>query len=97
MEAIKDFAAKLLQEKGLDNLDQEVLDQMQQDLVDRLEDRINALILSKMPAEKLEEWNVLLDSASDEEMQKFCQDNIPDLDQQIANELLSFRSTYLNM
>lgn len=94
---LMEYVDKLVAEKDLSNLDKEVLNQMKKDLYERLEDRVNAVILEKMPPEKLEEWNQMLDNSSDEEMQQFCLDNVPDMEQAIANELLSFRNTYLNL
>ncbi|MFA4826684.1 MAG: DUF5663 domain-containing protein [Candidatus Shapirobacteria bacterium] len=93
--SLEEFAEKLLVEKGVGEMDAEIRQQMKKDLVDRLEDRINATILEKMPPEKLEEFEKLVDAPSQEEMTKFCAENIPDLDQMIAAELVSFRTTYL--
>ena len=89
------FAESLLNEKGLTAVDAETREQMKKDLVDRLEDRINAVVLEKMPPEKLEEFEKLVDASGQEEIAKFCAVNIPDLDQMIAAELVSFRTTYL--
>jgi hypothetical protein len=90
------FAAKLIEEKGLTNLDEEVISQLNEDLKERLEDRINAMIIEKMPPEKLEEFENLMDKATEEELQKFCQANIVDLDQAVAAELLAYRQIYLS-
>ena len=89
------FIDELVNAKGLTNLEPEVLEQLKKDLADRLEDRINAVILEKIPPEKLEEFEKLLDTAADQEMQEYCQQNIPDLDQAIAGALLEFKNTYL--
>ena len=94
---LEKFTDKLIEEKKYDNLDLKVKEQIKKDLFERLDDRINAVILEKMPPEKLEEFEKLIDSAKDEEIQKFCLKNIPDLDQIIALELINFRATYLHI
>ena len=80
---LKVFVDKLVDEKKLpEGLDGEVIDQIKADLFSQAENRINALIISNLSPEKLEEFNKLLDQdISDEEMHKFCEENIPLLDQ----------------
>ena len=95
-EAITLFVDRLVEEKKFENLDSEVLDQIKTDLSDRVEDRINAAILEHMPPEKLENFNELLDNEDAEKIQAFCQENITDLDNIIASELVTFRGSYLN-
>ena len=92
---LEDFVGKLVEEKGLGHLDPEVLTQLKKDLLGRLEDRVNAIVLAKMPPEKLEEFEKLVDAGNEEKIQVFCSENIPNLDQSIAAELLAFRQTYL--
>ena len=92
---LEKFIDQLVNEKGLQNLDPETLKQVKKDLSDRIENRINAVILEKLPPEKIDEFDKLLDSAGEKEIQDFCSKNIPDLDKVIANELISFRITYL--
>jgi len=92
---LDEFVNKLIEEKGLDNLDVETLKQIKSDLMSRLEDRINAAILAALPPEKLENFEKILDQGGTEEIQSFCSKNILNLDQLIASELMSFRQTYL--
>ncbi len=93
---LEQFVDRLLEEKAMVDLDEEVLQQLKKDLFDRVEDRINAMLLAKLPADKLADFEKLLESGSDEEVQKFCSDAIPKLDEAIAAELLAFRTTYLS-
>jgi hypothetical protein len=94
--SIIEFVNRLVEEKNLSIDDTEVLTQIKMDLLDRVEDRINATILEKMPPEKLESFNNLLDQSSEEEIQAFCVENIPNLDEVIAKALVEFKDTYLN-
>ena len=92
------FVDRLVAEKKFpEGLEKEVIDQIKADLLSRVEDRVNAVIINNLTPEKLEEFNKLLDgNIADEEMQKFCSDNIPELPQLIASELVVFKQTYLS-
>ncbi len=92
---LSDFATKLIEEKGLDNLDDEVREQIKSDLISRLEDRVNAAILAALPPEKLGDFEKILEQGNTDEIQSFCSKNVLDLDQLVASELMSFRQTYL--
>lgn len=92
------FVNKLVEEKKFpETLEKEVIDQIKSDLLSQVENRINALIINNLSPEKLEEFNTILDkNVSDEEMHKFCAENIPLLDEKIASELIVFKQTYLS-
>jgi hypothetical protein len=92
------FVDRLIEEKNLPkDLEKEVMDQIKADLLSRVEDRINAVIIANLAPEKLEEFSKMLDeNIRDEEMQKFCADNIPDLPQLIATELIVMKNSYLS-
>lgn len=95
---LKMFVDRLVEEKKYPaDLEKEVIDQIKADLLSRVEDRVNMVIIGNLSEEKLGEFNKLLDSnVSDEDMQKFCADNIPGLPQLIASELIVFKETYLS-
>lgn len=92
------FVSRLVEEKKFPtSLEKEVVDQIKADLLVRVEARMNAVLISNMSPENLEEFNKLLDNnATDEEVQKFCADAIPDLQQIIASELMVFKQKYLS-
>lgn len=91
------FVDRLIEEKGLEYLDEEIRAQMKSDLLERVEDRINASILEHMPPEALEEFEKFLDAdTSDEEMQVFVAKKIPNMEEMLATVLLEFRQTYLS-
>lgn len=95
-EVISQFIDRLIEEKALDGIGPEVVEQIKEDLADRIEDRINTAILANMPPSHLEEFDKILDNGDEEKIQLFCQSNIPELDNIVANELMNFRNTYLN-
>lgn len=94
--SLETFVDRLLEEKGLANLDNETLVQAKKDLTDRLENRLNAAILEKMPPQYLEEFEKILDKQNEEETQAFCNEKIPNLPEILAAELAEFRVIYLN-
>lgn len=89
------FVDRLVEEKNLTNVDPEVLKELKSDLVKRVEDRVNAMIIERLPAEKLPEFEKLLDGGDNAAIQSFSETNIPNLPEVIAAELLAFRQTYL--
>lgn len=90
------FAERLLEEKGLNVLEDEVVAQLKADLVDRLENRVNAVILNALPKDLMGDFEKLLDSeAGDGAVQEFCSKHISGLDELIAAELVAFRRTYI--
>jgi len=94
MKNIEEFVSKLIEDKGFDEKDPEVIDQMKKDLLDRVENRINAMILSNINSEKLSDFEKVLDE-SEEEIQNFVIKEIPDIDEKVAAELLTFKNIYL--
>lgn len=96
-EALEQFADKLLEEKGVKkmNLEEEVIFQMRDDLVSRLEDRINALIITSLPPQYAEEFEKMIDEEEIGKIQQFIAEHIPNLEELVTQELLFFRETYL--
>jgi len=93
------FANNIFEEKKYpNNLDKEVSDQIKSDILSALEDRINAVIISNLPEDKLDIFNEMLDreEIKDEEVQKFCSENIKNLEELIAAELIIFKQSYLS-
>lgn len=95
---LKMYVDRLVEEKKFPtDLEKEVIEQIKSDLMDQVENRINAVIISNLSEDKLEEFNKKIDdNLSGEEMQAFFSESIPDLSQLIATELIVFRQTYLS-
>ena len=64
--------------------------------MDRLEDRINGMIMEKLPPIVLEEFERVLDKGNSEEIQNFIAQYIPDIKERTAFELVSFKNMYLS-
>ncbi|MDQ5928404.1 MAG: hypothetical protein QG594_178 [Bacteroidota bacterium] len=95
MKNIEEFIDRIIAEKGFDVKDPEVLAQIKTDLTSRFEDRLNAMIISNLPGDKLEEFNTLLDTNNEEEVNTFLKNNIPEIEEKLAAEMLEFKSIYL--
>lgn len=95
-EELKQFVENLVAEKSFD-VEPEVLEQIKEDVYDRVEDIINATIMANTPPKKLEELDKLLDKHDQNAIEHFCNTNIPDLQEKIAESLVEFRKTYLNL
>lgn len=90
------FVESLIEEKGLSYLDDLMLAEMKNDLLNRIEDRLNVVIVQNMPEANMAEFEKMMDDkASDEELQKFCEKNIPDLSSLVAIDLARFKDVYL--
>lgn len=92
---LNQFINKLIAEKGLKNLEPVVQEKIKADLITRLENRINTAIVAKLPPEKLEEFRTKLSNSNEADIQKFISENIPNLQEILAIEMISFRKTYL--
>lgn len=92
---MKEFIQNLLKEKGIEGLEKEIMEQLEKDLLSRLEDRINAMIISELGGDKLEDLNTLLDADDEKALSSFYENNIENLEEKIAAEMLAFHSSYI--
>ena len=92
---IDEFVNRLLEEKGVSDLDPEVVEQMKKDLASRVEDHINVALVEQLSPEKLEEFEKILKQSDAQSSQEFLSQNIPDLNQVVGDALLRFRIIYI--
>ena len=95
MKNLDEFIDQLVEAKGFDTKDPEVITQIKRDLMSRLEDRINAMILRNMPEDLLSEFEQIMVSNKEGEVEAFVQKNIPDMEEKLVTELLTFKNMYL--
>lgn len=88
---------KLIDEKGLSNLDEEALVGVRADLSTRLERAIDAAFLEALPAERLPEFMILLDKDDSDAVQQFLQSHIANYDEVVALAVVQFRKVYLGL
>jgi hypothetical protein len=95
MQNLTDYVDRLVEEKGFDEKDPEVLTQIKTDLLNRIETRIDAIIAQSVPEDKLTEFEKVLEDGNSEDVFDFVKQHVPDIEERIAAELVSFKSTYL--
>lgn len=95
MKNIEEFVDRLIQDKGFNETDPDVIAQMRLDLIDRVENRINAMILSNIKPENIEGFKKILDEGSEEQIQEFVKNDVPNIEEKVASELLTFKNIYL--
>lgn len=93
---IEAFVEKLLKEKGISGLDDATMRQLRDDLVVRVENITNSLILENMPKDKMDDFEKILDSGNEKDVQEFCKLNIPNMEELVSTGLLKLRSLYLS-
>ena len=96
---LESFANNIFEEKKYPkDLDKDVSDQIKNDILSALEDRINAVIINNLPEDKLKTFSEMLDreDLKDEDVQKFCSENIKNLEELIVAELIVFKQSYLS-
>ncbi|OGL70740.1 hypothetical protein A3C17_00810 [Candidatus Uhrbacteria bacterium RIFCSPHIGHO2_02_FULL_53_13] len=98
-QTLEAFVDKLIDEKGLSSMADDVLKQMKEDLLSRVEDRVNAEMLETLPADRVESFEALLneESSSGDDVAAFLKEYVPNFDEVLANALMGFRHTYLNL
>jgi len=96
MQNLDQYVDRLIAEKGFDEKDPEVLAQIKTDLLDRVENRIDAMIIENLDESVLAEFEKVLAEGNSEDAQTFVKEHIPDIDEKVASELLSFRTVYLS-
>ncbi|MCX6798398.1 MAG: DUF5663 domain-containing protein, partial [Candidatus Falkowbacteria bacterium] len=89
------FLDKLINEKGLSDKDPEVAKQIKADLWELLDRKLDAVILTSLPEEKLLDFETLIDAGDPEAVKTFITANIANLDEVIARGLLEFRQAYI--
>ncbi len=95
MENLEAFVNRLIEEKGFAGKDIEIVEQIRLDLLDRVEDQINAMIMSNLPEDSLKDFQKSLESKDNDASIVFIKKHIPDLDEKVAEVLMSFKIMYL--
>lgn len=68
---------------------------LQQQLQERLQNLINVAILAALPPDEVPHFERLLAHSGQDEIQRFCQEAIPNLEELVAGVLVRFRNEYL--
>lgn len=95
MENIEQFVDRLVLEKGFNESDAEVIEEIKKDLLARVEARINAMIMSELPPDSIEDFEEIMDKGSDDDVHAFMKKVIPNIEEKVAKELYDFKNMYL--
>jgi hypothetical protein len=91
------FIGDILEAKQLSGLDNEVKAELIADLKQQMLDQINRAIISALPEEKLDEFNVLLEdpNTSEEAIQAYIMNSGVNINRVTTTTMLQFRELYL--
>jgi ATP phosphoribosyltransferase len=95
MKNFDEFIDQIIKDKGLDSEEPEVVAQIHADLSDSLENRINAMIITNIPEDKMDDFNKILDSKDDKKIQDYIGKVVPNIQEKVAMEMAEFRAYYL--
>lgn len=92
------FLNRLLEEKHGANLDKKLSETMKIDLLGRLENHIMAYLIDAIPNDKASELQKLTEQNPDQaHFTLFFKENIPNMDEVVADALLKFKNVYLGL
>ncbi len=74
---------------------QEIKDELYPELQGRLEALINTAVLAALPQDQLAHFERLLEHGSQKDIQEFCHQAVPNMDEIVARILVQFRNEYL--
>lgn len=95
---IEDFLQQLLTEAGMDTVSAEVKAQMLTDLRARLQDRLFGTIVINLTDGKLTQFRELSENeGSQEDLEKFVDENVPNASEVFAQAMMTFRKDYLGL
>lgn len=95
-EDVKVFLESLLMDAGMTTLDEKGRETMIAELYQRLDNFLASVIIEKMPPEKLESFIQMNEkAASQEEIENFIKENIPNAENMFAEAFAEFRDLYL--
>lgn len=91
------FLISLLKDAGMETLEDDMRAEMEKELFARLETYITSRIVETMPADKLDAFVDMNEQGkSQEEIDAYIQENIPNAQQFFADVFLEFRDMYLS-
>jgi hypothetical protein len=89
------FVDKIIEEKGLQGVDEEIRLQLRNDILRRLEDRINHLIVESLNPEQLAKFEHLIDTNQIDKLQEFLHNQGVNVHGVVARAMNDLRQSYL--
>lgn len=94
-QAAVQFIDKLIDEKEMQNLDEEIRLQLRADLLRRLEDRISRNIVNALDGPKLAQFEHLIDTNQIDKIQEFLYKEGINIHEVVARSMSEFQASYL--
>lgn len=91
------FVDKILEEKGMEGVEEEVRLQLRSDLLERLEDKINHLIIESLSPEQLAKFEHFIDTDQLDQLQPFLEKSGVNVSGIVARCMSEFRANYLGV
>lgn len=92
---IRAFAASLIKEKGLQDIDQQIVDKMIDEISVRLDEQINRELFNSLNDNQVEELKHLIDTNNQEAASTFFQDKGVPVQDVITKTMINFKKAYL--
>lgn len=89
------FIDKLLEQKGIEGVEEEVRLQLRSDLLQRLEDKVNRAIVESLSPEQLVKFEHLIDTNKIDDIQPFLYNSGVNVHGIIARCMAEFQASYL--
>jgi hypothetical protein len=89
------FVDKLIEQKGLDELDEEVRLQLRKDLLRRLENQINRTIVESLNESQLAQFEHLIDTNKIDKLGEFLYKQGINVNGVVARVMADFHASYL--
>jgi hypothetical protein len=88
----------MLSDAGMDTMPANVQEQMLSDLYARLEDWVFGYVLKNLNDDEITKYREMVEAgASQEDLQKFLDEKIPNAKEVFAQAMLDFRKSYLGI
>jgi len=99
MEEMESFIERLLADKGLDGMEEDVREELKRDLTQRLVDQIDRAVIDALPEDKAVELAGKLDDEnfSSDDAAAFVAESGVDMQQVSLETMLRFRNLYLEV
>lgn len=89
------FVDKLIEEKGMHGLDEEIRLQLRNDLLRRLEDRISRNLVSVLTPEQMVQFEHLIDTNQIDKISDFLYNQGINIHEVVARSMSEFQASYL--
>jgi hypothetical protein len=89
------FIDKLLEQKGIEGVDEEIKQQLRRDLLGRLENKINRAIIEALSSEQLAKFEHLIDTNQIDKLQGFLVEQGVNVNGIVARCMSEFQASYL--